>query len=110
MPRTAVPVTAISRAGVAPATPTTGDPANNHVIQNDGSVVLLVKNTNSGSTVRNLTIHLDTKVDGQAPAPRTYALAAAASRYIGPFPTSEYGDALDVDVDNAELTIAAYHV
>lgn len=110
MPRVAVPLTSIARAGVAPATPTTGDATNNHTIPNDGAVFLLAKNTNGASTARTLTVHIAKTVDGQAATSRTYSLAAGASLYLGRWPASEYGSDLLVDVSHAELVLSAYHL
>lgn len=110
MARTAVPVTAITKAGVAPTAETTGDSVNNHSIPNDGKTVILAHNTNASSTARTLTVRLSGSVDGQAITPKTYTIAAAASRYIGPFDTTRYGSTLLVDVDNAELHLSAYRI
>lgn len=109
MARTNVPVTEITRAGVAPANPITGDPTNNHAVANDGHVVLLIANT--GATVaRTATVRVTRTVDGQTPASRTYSIAQSTSRYIGPWPTGDYGTTLQVDVDNAELKLSAYRI
>lgn len=109
MPRTAVPVTQITRAGVAAPTETNGDPTNNHTIPNNGKMFLLVRN--SGSTVaRTVTLRLPGLTDGQAITPRTVSVAQSTSRYIGPFPTGDYGSALLVDVDNAELKLSAFAI
>ncbi|MET9729708.1 hypothetical protein ABZZ79_03275 [Streptomyces sp. NPDC006458] len=106
MPRTAVPVTQITRAGVAAPAETNGDPVNNHVIPNNGRMLLLVRN--SGSTVaRTVTLRLPGLHDGQSITPRTVSVPQSASRYIGPFPTDSYGSQLQVDVDNAELKLIA---
>jgi hypothetical protein len=109
MPRAAVPVNTLSRAGIAVPTETTGDATNNHTIPNDGSVFLLVRNSNGASTTRTLTVRLSKTVDGQAVTSRTYPIAAGTSRYIGPFPPDVYGSSLLIDVDNAELKITAFH-
>ncbi|WP_405925428.1 hypothetical protein [Streptomyces sp. NBC_00035] len=109
MPRVAVPVTQITRAGVAAPTETNGDATNNHSVANNGRMVLLVRN--SGSTVaRTVTLRLPGLTDGQAITPRTVSIAQATSRYIGPFPTGDYGDSLLVDVDNAELKLLAFGI
>jgi hypothetical protein len=103
MPRTNVPVTTFTRAGVALVT-TTGDPVNNHQITNDGRVAIIVENT--GSTVaRTVTFHLRAKVDGQTVQPRTETLAAGEKQGFGPFDVNAYGGKLLVDVDNAELKL-----
>lgn len=101
----------ISRTGVALVSETTGDPTNNHQVVNNGtSTFVLVHNTNGGSTARTLTVHISKTVDGAAVASKTYSIAAAATKLIGPFPTAVYGATLLLDVDNAELHLAAYHL
>lgn len=108
MARVSVPVTTITRAGVAPAAEVNGDSTNNHVVANDGKTVLLVRNANGSSTARTLTVVIQGAIDGFAPTPRTYSIPAAASRYIGPFDTVAYGTLMQVNVDNAELKLSAY--
>lgn len=109
MARGNLPQTQLSRAGVAPAAEVTAVPADGHSTHNDGEVFLLVRNSNGASTARVVTVLLSRTVDGQAAASRTYSIAAAASRYIGPFPPNDYGTTLLIDVDNAELKLSAYH-
>ena len=107
--RVAVPVTAIGRGGVAPATPTTGDPTNNHSVANTNSnVILLVANSDSAS--HTVTIHLSETVDGQAVTSRTVAIPATNSRYFGSFPAGQYGSTLLVDVNDTHLVLSAYSV
>lgn len=106
MPRVAVPVTQITRAGVAAPAETNGDPVNNHSVPNNGRMFLEVRN--SGSVSRTVTFRFPGVVDGQAVTPRAVSLAAAAIRRFGPFPTGDYGSQLLVDVDNAELKLTAY--
>lgn len=109
MPRVNVPVTQITRAGVAAPTEVNGDATNNHVVANNGRVVLLVRN--SGSTVaRTVTLRLPGLTDGQAVTPRTVSIPISVSRYIGPFPTDAYGSSLQIDVDNAELKLLAFGI
>jgi hypothetical protein len=105
--RTNVPVTQITRAGVAPGTEVNGDPTNNHVVANNGKMFLEVRN--SGSTVaRTVTFRFPGLVDGQSVTPRAVSIPTSASRRFGPFPTDAYSSLLQVDVDNAELKLAAY--
>lgn len=110
MARGNLPLTQIARAGVAPAAEVTGDAVNNHAMSNDGKAFLLARNSNGGSTARTVTFHFAEAVDGQAVTPRAVAIPAAASRYFGPFPVSEFGQTLLIDVDNAELKLSAYHL
>lgn len=107
MPRVDIPVTQITRSGVAPATEVNGDATNNHSFANDGTVWLEVRN--SGSTVaRTVSARFANTVDGQTTTARTWSVPTSASRRIGPFPVRYYGDTVQIDVDNAELKLAAY--
>lgn len=110
MARVAVPVTSITRTGVAPAAETAGDAVNNHTVANDGQVILLVRNANGAATDYDLTVHLQGVIDGQAIDPKVYTIAAGASRYIGPWPTSRYGTSMQVDVEHADLKLSAYRI
>lgn len=109
MARGAIPVSALSRAGVAPPSETNGDATNNHSVVNDGATFLLVRNSNGASTARTVTFRPTSTVDGQS-VTRAVSIAAAASRYFGPFPTGIYGRSLLVDVDNAELKLSAFRL
>lgn len=107
MPRVNVPVTTITRAGVADATPVTGNPTDNHsVINSDGSVWIEAENT--GASSRQVSVLFEDAVDGQTVPAKTYSLAAGARRRIGPFPVRYYGSVLQVDVNHAEVELSAY--
>lgn len=107
MPRVNVPVTQITRSGVAPATEVSGDATNNHSVANDGSVWLEVRN--SGSTVpRTVSARFVNTVDGVTTPAKTWSVATSATKRIGPFPVRLYGSSLQIDVDNAELKLTAY--
>lgn len=109
MPRVDVPVTQITRTGVAPATEVNGDATNNHSVANDGSVWIEVRN--SGSTVaRVVSARFPNTVDGQTVPARTWSIPTSSTRRIGPFPVGKYGTTLLIDVDNAELKLAAYRL
>lgn len=108
MPRVNVPVTTITRTGIAAATPVTGDATNNHEVINDGKTWLEVENT--GASSRTLTVYITKLVDGQTPPAKTYSISAGASRRMGPFPRDIYGVTLSVDVTHAELVLAAYNL
>ncbi|MDX2793984.1 hypothetical protein [Streptomyces scabiei] len=108
MPRVAIPVTSASRAGVT-LTPTTGDPVNNHYVDNDGRTGVIVENT--GSTVsRTVTFKISRTVDGQAVTPRAEVLTVGQKQLFGPFDVSEYGGRLQIDVDNAELKLTPIRI
>lgn len=107
MPRVTIPVTQITRTGVAPATEVNGDPTNNHTLSNDGTVWLEVRN--SGSTVaRIISAQFANTVDGVTVDAKTWSIPTSATRRIGPFPVRLYGNTLNIDVDNAELKLTAY--
>lgn len=111
MARSALAVNIINKTGLAVPAETNGDVANGHTLPNNGiDTFLLVRNSNGSSTAHTLTVRLSGTVDGQAISPRTYSIAASASRYIGPFDINRYGSSLLVDVDNAELKLTAFRL
>lgn len=108
MPRVDIPVTFADRAGTT-LTPTTGDPVNNHSVQNDGHTGVIVENT--GSTVaRTVTFRIARKVDGFAVTSRTETLTVGQKQLFGPFDVSEYGGKLLIDVDHAELKLTPIRI
>jgi hypothetical protein len=108
MPRVQIPVIKATRAGVA-LTATTGDPVNNHYVDNDGRTGVIVENT--GSTVsRTVTFKISQTVDGLAVTPRTETLAVGERQLFGPFTVGEYGGKLLIDVDHAELKLTPVRI
>jgi len=107
MARGAIPITVSTTKGTVLATPVAGDPVNFHYLQNDGTVRVHVKNTNSGSTARTVTIKIAQTVDQQAVTDFTEAIAAGVTQVYGPFPVAIYGTQVNINVDNAELTLVA---
>lgn len=103
MARTLITPTTITRAGVAPPAEASGDVSNGNYTFNDSHTVILVRNSNGASTARTMSIPFNSGVDGQTVTPRTYSIAAGASRYVGPFDVTTYGTQLKIDSDNAEL-------
>ncbi len=111
MPRQDVPLTQITRSGVTPATEVTPVAVDDLKFINDGHVFVLVRNTGAGANTA--TFVTPGSVDEQAVADRDVSVPAAASRYVGPFPASQYnqGDGtVYVDVANTELRFSAYHL
>lgn len=108
MPRVVVPVTEITKTGVAPAAEVTGDPAQNHYFANDSRTFLVCRN--NGATPRTLTVRINTTVDGFAVSSRTVAIPATSTRYVGPFEVGPYGTVCNVDVDHADLRLSCYRI
>lgn len=110
MPRVAIPVTTITRAGIVPPAETVGDTVNNHsVAGNDGKVFLEIRN--AGATVsRTATVLFAQQVDGQTVPGKPVAVAQATTENAGPWPVSLYGSTINVDVDNAELRLRAWRL
>jgi hypothetical protein len=109
MPRTNIVVLQATRAGVT-VSGTAADVANGNTIASDGHIALLLRNTNSGSTARTLTIHVAATVDGLAVTDRTVTVPAGAEKLVGPFSPREYGGRLKINGDNAELLITPIRV
>jgi hypothetical protein len=93
----------VSRAGVLLPAETNGDPLNHHVINNDGNVIIVARN--SGAVNRHLTIRFRGAVDGQGITPKVHPIAAGATRVYGTYDTTNYGTAMEIDVDNAEVKL-----
>lgn len=108
MARTPVPVTSITRAGVTAAAEVNGDTVNGHSVANNGSTFIVVRN--NGATPRTLTINLQGSVDGQPITARSISVAASATRYVGPFSTTQYGTTIECQVDHADLRLTAFRV
>lgn len=112
MPRTVVPVTDVTRAGIFP-TEVNADTVNNHECDWGATVILVARNSAATAT-RTVTLVLppEATIDGQAPANRTVAVPISTSRYIGPFPqiyrTSD--GKIHVNVDHADLRLVALRV
>ncbi|MFE5159167.1 hypothetical protein ACFRNT_11645 [Streptomyces sp. NPDC056697] len=109
MPRVNVPVVQFSRAGTVIPAAQAGDPVNNHYVDNDGRIGIIVENT--GSTVpRTVTFRLSRTVDGQAVTPRAETIPVGEQQGFGPFDVSEYGGKMKIDVDNAELKLTVVRI
>jgi hypothetical protein len=107
MPRTPVPVTTVTRAGIAPAAEVNGDSANNHSVVNDGKMTLEVRNAHA-TIAKTVTVKFTTTVDDQIVTSRVYSIPATVTRRIGPWPTQWYGQSLQVDVESADIKLTAY--
>ncbi|MFK8844692.1 hypothetical protein [Streptomyces sp. Ac-502] len=108
MARTAITPTQATRAGTVLPAPTTGDATNGHSVQNDGRVILIVKNT--GASSRNITFLTARSIDGLTAPTRVEAIPAGETQVFGPFDANDYGTGLAFDVTHAELTINAVRV
>jgi hypothetical protein len=100
----------VTKAGVALPAETNGDPVNHHVINNDGNVIIIARNSNGAAVARNLTIRFKGAVDGQGITPKVHSIPAGASRVYGPYDTTNYGTAMEIDVDNAEIKLYTLRV
>jgi hypothetical protein len=108
MPRVNLPPTQFNRAAFVPKpAEVVGDATNNHSVSNDGQTIVWVKNT--GASTRVVTVNFSRTVDGKTVTPQTYSIAAGAEGFLGPYPTSDYGTTLLVDVAHADLHLIAYH-
>ncbi len=108
MPRIQVPVTEITRAGILPATEVNGNATDNHYISNDGVTWLEIRN--AGASTRTLTKVVNVTVDDATITTPPAALAASATKKVGPFPVSIYGTTFNFNVDHADIKITAYRL
>lgn len=113
MPRTALTITPVTRAGIAPPTQNNSDPANNHSLAyNSGGIIIEAQNTHA-TLARVVTVETPGVVDGLAVADLTVSVAATTTRLIGPFPPGVYnqGDGtvnINIDGSAADVKFRAY--
>lgn len=84
-------------------TETTGDATNNHYFNNTGATKLFVRNSGAGARV--VTIYVSRTVAGQSVTPITKSLAAGTTEAFGPYPKTDFGTVVNVDVAHAELLL-----
>lgn len=112
MARTALAVQVVTRAGLNAAY--TAANVDGHSIQNDGRMLLHVKN---GATDETVTLKIPRTIDGKAVTNPTVVVTASQDRFIGPFPVEIYnqggadGDVIHIDfAEVTNTTIAALRV
>jgi hypothetical protein len=114
MARVVIPVTALTRDGVAPPAQTNADSVNNMEIDgNDGRVFVEIVSTDAGA--QTVSFEIPELVDGEAVAPKIVNVPAGATRLAGPFPTDTYNHAgskmfVDPSVSGATLKLRAYQL
>lgn len=108
MARTALTVQSASRTGTVQAAEQNSDVANGNSVANSGRTVILARNSNAGSTVRNVTIAFTKTVDGQAITSITVAIAAGATAVLGRYSKANFGSVLQLNADNAEVKFRVY--
>ena len=113
MPRTNLTITDVTRGtGTLQPTQDNGDNVNGNALSyNDGRIILEVNNTSGGSL--NVTVGTPGVVDGLAVADLVVAVAAGATRLIGPFPPAIYNQSdgtVQVDVTASTMKFRAYHL
>jgi hypothetical protein len=110
MARGAIVAHVVNRTGLdrSTITETTGVPADGHYVTNDTGMWIEVRNSNAVATARTVSFNLSGGADGQSIVPKTKSIAAGKTFVMGPWPSNMYGGQLLIDVDHAELMIAAF--
>lgn len=91
MPRVEIPVTDISRSGVAPPALTNGDATNDHFFVNaDGKVFLEIVSSDAGAQTVEIVASPDFTADGLTVGNLSIAVPAGATRFAGPFRVSTF--------------------
>ena len=107
MVQTPVPVTAVSRQGVATVAPAACDAVNGNSVYPNNQLTWLEFTNSDGAASHTVTIGMAAQ-DGVASPGRVITLAANAVKRYGPFPTPVYGQTLMFTVDSALVKVAAY--
>lgn len=109
MPATNIALKEATRAtALTIATGTAADTVNNNTWNNDGSTVLICKNT--GASPYTVSVQPTATVDGQTAATKSITVTAGDQVAFGPFPTQFYGTAPVVTCQNVAITIVPLHV
>jgi hypothetical protein len=103
MARDSVTTQKITRAGLIPAF--TAASVNNDVI--DAGAVTLEVTNGSGSSI-NVTVNSPLTVDGLTVGPLVVAVAAGASKRIGPFPPATFARTVAPDVGRVYVDYSAF--
>lgn len=86
MPRVEIPVTEITRDGVAQPAQTTADATNDHYIAvNDGRVLVEIISTDAGAQTVEVVPNPSLTADGLTVSNLSIAVGAGATVYAGPF-------------------------
>lgn len=114
MPRSAIPVTALDRTGVAPPSQTNADATNKHTLANpNGRTLLEIVSSDAGAQTVTFDI-VTAAVDGVAVPAKSVAVPAGATRMVGPFPKNFYnqtGDVVNVNPSvSTTLKFRAYSI
>lgn len=108
MAATPLAIQSISENGMTPDAEVAGDNTNGNSFANSGQVWL--ECTNGGGSSATLTVAFPGKVHGQTVTPKSYSIAAAGKRRIGPFSPAAFGSVVTVTPSAATLTLAAYQL
>lgn len=109
MPRTVIPVTQVTRAGVAGVAPTACDVSNGNQCSNNGLNTWL-EVTNSAGSSGTLTVQPTRTVDGQTVTPVSHTIPATTVTPIklGPFSTLDYSATLQFNGSAATILVSPY--
>lgn len=91
MPRVEIPVTEITRAGVAPPAQTDADATNDHYIaENDGRVLIEIVSSDAGEQTVEVVPNPSLTADGLTIDNLVITIPAGATRVCGPFRTTTF--------------------
>jgi hypothetical protein len=109
--RTPTSVTKVNRTAITafPAPSVAGDAGNGNVSPNDGATFIAVLNGDA-ALAHNLTVELESGVDGLTSGTRTYVVPTSASgtQIVGPFPIMFYGSQLLWNVGSNQLKVSLF--
>ncbi|WP_151485233.1 hypothetical protein [Streptomyces albicerus] len=107
MPRTQIPVTQLSDAGVADPAETTADVANGNQVANTGKTVLRIRNAHA-TLPQNVTFVTPITVGGKAVSDTVVSIPATATRTFGSLPTSLYGTQMPIDGATTDIKFIVF--
>lgn len=107
MPRTSIPKTQLSDAGVADPAETDADVVNGNSLANTGKTVLRVRNAHA-TLARTVTFATPVTVGGKAVEDTEVSIAAETTRTFGSLATALYGTSVPIDGETADIKLIAF--
>lgn len=114
MPRTAITAVRITTSGITPSATdgTAGDVTNGNVVAGNNGTTLFVAVANTGASTYTCTFVTTATVGNAAyaVADKIESLTAGEKKWFGPFPLAEFGNSLQIDVQNAAVKLQPFYI
>lgn len=103
MPRIALTVQDATQAGTTLAAEQNSDATEGHYVANNGSIIILARNSNGSATARWVEVQPTRTVAGQEVDAIRKTIAAGASAILGRYDRSDFGSQILINVEHADI-------